>query len=37
MSETANPAGPNVCVVIGRTRHKMMQIEIQEAVKRGAG
>jgi 3-dehydroquinate dehydratase/shikimate dehydrogenase len=25
-----------ICVVIGRTRHKMMQIEIQEAVKRGA-
>ena len=36
MSETASPAGPNICVVIGRTRHKMMQIEIQEAVKRGA-
>jgi 3-dehydroquinate dehydratase/shikimate dehydrogenase len=26
----------NVCVVIGRTRHKMMQVEIQEAAKRGA-
>src|SRR3954469_11605629 len=26
----------HVCVVIGRTRHKMMQIEIQEAAKRGA-
>jgi 3-dehydroquinate dehydratase/shikimate dehydrogenase len=25
-----------ICVVIGRTRHKMMQIEIQEAAKRGA-
>ncbi len=25
-----------MCVVIGRTRHKMMQIEIQEAAKRGA-
>jgi len=25
-----------LCVVIGRTRHKMMQIEIQEAAKRGA-
>jgi 3-dehydroquinate dehydratase/shikimate dehydrogenase len=25
-----------VCVVIGRTRHKMVQIEIQEAAKRGA-
>ena len=28
--------GATVCVVIGRTRHKMMQIEIQEAAKRGA-
>lgn len=36
MSETTAPAGPVICVVIGRTRHKMMQIEIQEAVKRGA-
>jgi len=26
-----------ICVVIGRTRHKMVQIEIQEAAKRGAG
>src|SRR5436309_13611241 len=25
-----------ICVVIGRTRHRMMQIEIQEAAKRGA-
>ena len=25
-----------LCVVIGRTRHKMMQVEIKEAVKRGA-
>jgi 3-dehydroquinate dehydratase / shikimate dehydrogenase len=25
-----------ICVVIGRTRHKMLQIEIQEAAKRGA-
>ena len=25
-----------ICVVIGRTRHKMIQIEIQEAAKRGA-
>ncbi|MGE3803448.1 MAG: shikimate dehydrogenase [Gemmataceae bacterium] len=25
-----------ICVVIGRTRHKMMQIEVQEAGKRGA-
>src|SRR5579864_4246705 len=30
------PTGPTICVVIGRTRHKMMQIEIQEAGKRGA-
>jgi 3-dehydroquinate dehydratase/shikimate dehydrogenase len=28
-----NPA--KICVVIGRTRHKMMQAEIQEAAKRG--
>src|SRR5437899_4175865 len=28
--------GGTICVVIGRTRHKMMQIEIQEAAKRGA-
>jgi 3-dehydroquinate dehydratase/shikimate dehydrogenase len=28
--------GAQICVVIGRTRHKMMQIEIQEAAKRGA-
>src|SRR5438034_10190485 len=27
---------PKLCVVIGRTRHRMMQIEIQEAAKRGA-
>ncbi len=26
----------HICVVIGRTRHKMMQIEIREAAKRGA-
>src|SRR6188472_2779855 len=25
-----------VCVIIGRTRHKMMQIELEESVKRGA-
>ena len=25
-----------ICVVIGRTRHKMMQMEIQEAARRGA-
>src|SRR6516165_5604177 len=25
-----------ICVVIGRTRHKMMQVEIQEAAKQGA-
>src|SRR5687767_3686900 len=28
--------GPVVCVVIGRTRHRMMQAEIQEAAKQGA-
>ena len=33
MPETS---GPLICAVIGRTRHKMMQIEIQEAAKRGA-
>ena len=26
-----------ICVVIGRTRHKMVQIEIQEAAKQGVG
>ncbi|MHB1426236.1 MAG: type I 3-dehydroquinate dehydratase [Gemmataceae bacterium] len=26
-----------ICVVIGRTRHKMIQVEIQEAAKQGAG
>jgi 3-dehydroquinate dehydratase / shikimate dehydrogenase len=26
----------HVCVVIGRTRHKMVQVELQEAAKRGA-
>jgi len=26
-----------ICVVIGRTRHKMVQVEIQEAAKQGAG
>ncbi len=30
-------ADARICVVIGRTRHKMMQIEIQEAVRQGAG
>src|SRR5437764_11922475 len=29
-------SGPLVCAVIGRTRHKMMQAEIQEAAKQGA-
>src|SRR5437870_9326632 len=29
-------SAPVICAVIGRTRHKMMQIEIQEAAKRGA-
>ena len=32
----SHPPGPTICVVIGRTRHKMMQIEVQEAGKRGA-
>ena len=27
---------PAICAVIGRTRHKMMQIEIQQAAKQGA-
>jgi 3-dehydroquinate dehydratase / shikimate dehydrogenase len=44
MSEPSQPAPAHppappcttICVVIGRTRHKMMQIEIQEAAKRGA-
>ena len=27
---------PAICAVIGRTRHKMVQIELQEAAKRGA-
>src|SRR5262249_2580152 len=30
------PAAEHLCVVIGRTRHKMIQVEIQEASKRGA-
>src|SRR5215472_14077817 len=25
-----------ICVVVGRTRHKMVQVEIQEAAKQGA-
>src|SRR6266704_2749403 len=29
-------AGSIICAVIGRTRHRMMQIEIKEAAKRGA-
>src|SRR5437588_8201900 len=32
----AEASGPLICAIIGRTRHKMMQIEIQEAAKRGA-
>src|SRR5687767_7302264 len=28
--------GPVICAVIGRTRHRMVQMEIQEAGKRGA-
>ena len=30
------PAAEHLCVVVGRTRHKMIQVEIQEASKRGA-
>jgi 3-dehydroquinate dehydratase/shikimate dehydrogenase len=30
-------ASEHLCVVIGRTRHKMVQAEIQEAAKKGAG
>jgi 3-dehydroquinate dehydratase/shikimate dehydrogenase len=30
------PGAEHICVVIGRTRHKMIQAEIQEAAKRGA-
>src|SRR3954451_18884848 len=29
-------ADARICVVVGRTRHKMMQIEIQEAARQGA-
>src|SRR5438270_12304474 len=29
-------ANKHICVIVGRTRHKMVQIEIQEAAKRGA-
>src|SRR3954452_16830670 len=37
MSEhQAGPGRSTICVVIGRTRHNMMQMEIQEAAKRGA-
>src|SRR3954451_4366134 len=32
----AEATGPVICAGIGRTRHKMMQIEVQEAAKRGA-
>ena len=28
--------GPTICVAVGRTRHKMMQAEIQQAAKQGA-
>src|SRR5262245_55747422 len=34
MSDDAKLA--RICVVVGRTRHKMMQIELQEAAKSGA-
>ena len=33
MSGTQNPV---ICAVVGRTRHKMMQAEIQQAAKHGA-
>ena len=29
------PGVDNICVVIGRTRHRMIQVEIQEAARRG--
>ncbi len=32
----SQPKRSQICVVIGRTRHKMMVIEIEEATKRGA-
>ncbi|MCC6419542.1 MAG: shikimate dehydrogenase [Gemmataceae bacterium] len=35
-AQATTPVTSEICVVIGRTRHKMMQIEIQEAAKRGA-
>jgi 3-dehydroquinate dehydratase / shikimate dehydrogenase len=31
-----SPGSQQICVVIGRTRHKLVQAEMQEAVKRGA-
>src|SRR5437764_13739930 len=36
VSSMAEANGPVICSVIGRTRHKMVQIELQEAAKRGA-
>jgi 3-dehydroquinate dehydratase/shikimate dehydrogenase len=30
------PGVDRVCVIIGRTRHKMVQVELEEAIKRGA-
>src|SRR5262249_43020161 len=32
----AEPSPAKICVVVGRTRHQMMQAEIQEAAKHGA-
>src|SRR5580704_2163196 len=29
-------AKPSICAIIGRTRHKMMHAEVQEAAKQGA-
>jgi 3-dehydroquinate dehydratase/shikimate dehydrogenase len=36
MNSAMPSASERICVVIGRTRHKMVQIELQEAAKRGA-
>jgi 3-dehydroquinate dehydratase/shikimate dehydrogenase len=37
MADTTPPVAPaRVCVIIGRTRHKMMLAELQEAAKQGA-
>ena len=37
MSASATPSGgPRICVSIGRTRHKMMLVELREAARQGA-